>query len=361
MISLDAFRGITIAGMILVNNPGTWSDVHPALRHAAWDGWTPADVIFPFFLFIVGVAITLSIGAHAAPGQRRWRRCGKITRRALLIFALGVFLNGFPRFDWSVLRIPGVLQRIAVCYFCASLIVLTMGVRAQALTAVALVAVYWVLMRFVPVHVTGGSGAEANLAAYIDARWLHGHLLHAAWDPEGLLTTLPALATTLAGVLTGAWLRSGRPHAERIAGLVVFGNLGLVLGGILNVWWPINKSLWTGSYVLLTGGMALSVLGVCDWLVDFKGYRRWATPFVVFGTNPIVAYVLSSLTAKAMLLWPVTLADGATINLQEYVFATFFAPLASAANASLLYASTYVLLWLGITAVLYRNGAVIKI
>jgi predicted acyltransferase len=363
LVALDAFRGITIAAMILVNNPGTWNDVYPALQHAVWNGWTPTDLIFPFFLFIVGVAITLSIGAGVSPGQNRLHLCGKIVRRALLIFALGIFLNGFPRFDWSVLRIPGVLQRIAVCYFFASLIVLTVGVRAQALTAVALVAGYWVLMHFVPVPGYGAGGLEptTNLAAYVDDTLLHGHLLHAGWDPEGVLTTLPALATTLAGVLTGVWLRSGRPHGERIAGLLVAGNLGLVLGEILDAWWPINKNLWTGSYVLLTAGMALNVLGACDWLIDFKGYRRWATPFVVFGMNPIVAYVLSSLTAKAMLLWPVGQPDGSMINLQQYVFATFFAPMATAASASLFYALAYVLLWLGITAVLYRNRAVIKI
>jgi len=363
LVALDAFRGITIAAMILVNNPGTWNDVYPSLQHAAWNGWTPTDLIFPFFLFIVGVAVTLSIGERPPPGQMRWQLGVKIVRRGLLICALGLFLNGFPRFDWSVLRIPGVLQRIAACYLFASLIVLTMGVRAQAAIAVALVGGYWALMRFVPVpaYGVGGLQPETNLAAYVDDTLLHGHLLHAGWDPEGLLTTLPALATTLAGVLTGVWLRAGRPHAERIAALLVAGNLAVALGGLLDAWWPINKSLWTGSYVLLTAGMALNVLGVCDWLIDFKGYRRWATPFVVFGMNPIVAYVLSSLTAKAMLLWPVTRTDGSITNLQQYVFQTFFGPVGSALNASLFYALAYVLFWLGITAVLYRNRAVIKI
>jgi predicted acyltransferase len=363
LLALDAFRGITIAAMILVNNPGTWSDVYAPLQHAAWNGWTPTDLVFPFFLFIVGVAITFSLVPRRRRGDSWPELLAKITRRTLIIFALGIILNGFPYFDWSVLRIPGVLQRIAVCYFFAAILALTLSLRGQAIATVLLLIGYWAAMKLVPIpgHHAGGLGPSSNLAAHIDAWLLHGHLLHRRWDPEGILSTLPAIATTLSGVLTGHWLRSSRAPLERVAGLFVAGNVGLALGVIMDVWLPINKNLWTSSYVLFTSGMALNLLAMCYWLIDVKGYQRWAKPFVIYGTNPIVAYMLSSLMAKVMLLWHVTLANGEHIHLRRYVFDTFFLSLASPIDASLLYAVAYVLFWLGITAILYRKRIFIKI
>lgn len=363
LASLDAFRGMTIAAMILVNNPGAWSDVYAPLRHAAWNGWTPADLIFPFFLFIMGVALTLSVGQRRVDGVARRRLYGEVVRRTLLIFALGIFLNGFPLFDWSALRLPGVLQRIAVCYGVAALSVLTMGIRGQALAAALLVIGYWVVTAFVPVpgQRAGGFDPDANLAAYIDDALMHGHLMHDTWDPEGLLSTLPAIATTLLGVLTGHWLRSARAPAARVAGIGLVGFGATACGLLMDRWCPINKSLWTASYVVFTAGMALLVLAVCCWTIDVRGYRRWATPFIAYGRNPIVAYVLSSLVAKEMLLWQVTRRDGSTVDLARDIFETFFLPLAAPVNASLLYAFAYVLLWLGVASYLYRQGVLIKI
>lgn len=362
-VSLDAFRGITIAGMILVNNPGSYMDVYGPLQHAVWNGWTPTDLIFPFFLFIVGVAVTMSIGPLAVASIGRVQIAGKVLRRAALIFGLGIFLNGFPLFDWSTLRIPGVLQRIALCYSGAALIVLTTDVRRQEFAAIGLILGYWMLMMLVrtPGGTGGELGPETNLAAYVDRHVLSGHLLHPGWDPEGLLSTLPALATTLFGVLTGSWLRSPRSPTERVAGLLIAGTAGVMLGLVMDNWFPINKGLWSSSYAVFSPGMALIVLGGCSWLIDCKGYRRWATPFVAYGMNPIVAYVLSSLTAKIMLLWTVTQADGSTVPVQQYLFAHMFSPLASPASASLLYAVAYVLMWLGIASLLYRRGIFIKI
>ncbi|HUI26377.1 MAG TPA: DUF5009 domain-containing protein [Candidatus Kryptonia bacterium] len=361
--SLDAFRGLTVAAMIFVNNPGTWRHLYPALRHADWNGCTLADLVFPFFLFIVGVAITFSLAAAQRDGAKRLQLLVKVLRRTIIIFGLGLFLNGFPFFNFGSLRIPGVLQRIALCYCFASLTVMSVGTRGQAgITALLLVG-YWIALRWIPVpgHDAGALQRGANLAAYIDSLWLHDHMLRSHWDPEGVLSTLPALATTLCGVLTGHWLRSPRAKLERTVGLFVAGNVGIMLGLIVDFWFPINKSLWTSSYVLFTAGAALNVLGLCYWLIDVRGYQRWAQPFVIYGTNPILAYLLPSLLDKALLSGSVTRRDGTTVLLKTHVFERWFLPWASRAHASVLYAATDVLLWLGVMAILYRRRIFIKI
>jgi len=356
--SLDAFRGITIAAMIVVNNPGTWDDIYAPLRHAAWNGWTPADLIFPFFLFIIGVAITFSLEQRHGRGVRTRDIILSVARRTLLIFALGIFLNGFPLFDWSVLRIPGVLQRIALCYGAASLVALVCGIRGQCITALALVIGYSMVMAWSP---TDGLTPGATVGARIDDLLLRGHLLHDGWDPEGVLSTFPAIATTLVGVLAGQWLRSPRAATARVAGLAVAGFAAVALGLLMDRWCPINKNLWSASYVVFTAGAALGGLAVCYWLIDVRGYRRWATPFIVYGMNPIVAYVLSTLIAKEMLLWRVARRDGRVLDLHRYVFESIFLPLARPVDASLLYAVAYAVVWLGVAAVLYRNRVLIKI
>jgi predicted acyltransferase len=360
--SLDAFRGIAIAGMILVNNPGTWADVYAPLRHAVGNGCTAADLIFPFFLFIVGTAITFAVGQRARDGTTRRRLLLRVLRRAVLIFGLGIFLNGFPLFDWSEVRIPGVLQRVAVCYAITSLLVVRMSVRGQVVTAALLLVGYASAMRLVriPTEVAAGGGADANLAAYID-HWLMGdRLVHSGADPEGVLSTLPAIATTLFGALAGYRLQRQRPW-RCVAELAVVGAGGMLLGLLWARWLPMNKTLWTPSFTLFTGGVALEVLALCYGLIDCLGVRRWATPFVVYGTNPIVAYVLSSLMTKTLLLWQVVQSNGARITLQQDIFQQVFLRWARPINASLLYAMSYVLLWLAITSVLYRNRVMIKI
>jgi predicted acyltransferase len=335
--------------------------VYWPLRHSEWNGCTPADLIFPFFLFIVGVAITLSLVESLERGADRRQLVAKMLRRTLTVFALGIILNGFPRFDWSVLRVPGVLQRIAICYCAASTAVLTLGLRGQSCLAALLVIGYWAVMALFPGPAGPGLTPEGNLAAYIDRTLLHGHLLFDDWDPEGLLSTLPAIATTLGGVLAGHWLRAARGRSERAWGLFVGGVGALAIGLLLGVWCPINKNLWSSSFAVFSAGVALSVFALCYWLIDVRGYRRWALPFAVYGTNPIVAYVLSSLLAKTLLLWTVPAPAGARIPFQQYVFDTVFLRLARPVDASLLYALAYVTLWFGITAFLYRQRIVIKI
>ncbi|MGH7347743.1 MAG: acyltransferase family protein, partial [Candidatus Rokuibacteriota bacterium] len=220
LLSVDALRGLTVAAMVLVNNPGTWGAIYPPLRHAEWHGWTATDVIFPFFVFIVGVAIPLALGPRVARAGRRPAML-KILRRSIVIFALGIVLNGFPWFVWATLRIPGVLQRIAVCYLVAAVIYLLTSTRAQAIIASGLLLGYWLVMTVVPVsgYGAGDLSPEGNLAAYLDRALLGPHIWQFAkvYDPEGILSTVPAVATALLGVLTGTWLRSGR-RSEVIAG-----------------------------------------------------------------------------------------------------------------------------------------------
>ncbi|HVN85558.1 MAG TPA: heparan-alpha-glucosaminide N-acetyltransferase domain-containing protein [Candidatus Binatia bacterium] len=355
LVALDVFRGMTVAAMILVNNPGEYAAVYRPLQHAEWNGCTPTDLIFPFFLFITGVAIPFSLASTSESG---WRLRGRITRRALVVFALGIFLNGFPAFTWSTLRIPGVLQRIALCYGCASLVVLELSIPAQALTALFFVAGYWFAMTWVP----SAASPDANPAARLDNYLMHGHLLHDAWDPEGVLSTLPAIATTLCGALTGHWLRTSHPIAERIRLLWIWGALGLCAGLMVDDrWWPMNKSLWTGSFVLFTTGAALLMLGLCLWVCEFPGGTAWTKPFAAFGSNPIVAYVLSVLVAKLLYLWRIPRADGSLTAASHYVFERIFLPIATPFDASLLYAVGYTLLWLLVSSFLYRRHVLIRI
>ena len=349
--------------MILVNNPGTWSAIYPPLQHADWHGWTPTDLIFPFFLFIIGVSMTYSFAARLESGAAQRQLALHVLRRSAIIFALGLFLNGFPYFDLSKIRVPGVLQRIAVCYLCAALIYLWTQRRGQLAAIAGLLAGYWAVMTLVPVpgFGTGRLDADGNLAAYIDRALMLGHLWKPTWDPEGLLSTFPATATVLLGGLAGEWLHSGRNRGAEALGLVAWGAAGLAAGQIWDVWFPINKNLWTSSYVIFTAGFAAVLLGLCYWIIDIKGWRRWAAPFVVYGMNAIAVFTLSGVVAKISILWKFSLDDGRTIALKTLVFEKVFLSVASPINASLLFALSYVLLWLGLMWILYARRIFIKI
>jgi predicted acyltransferase len=367
MLSLDVFRGLTIAGMILVNNPGTWGAIYGPLKHAEWHGWTPTDLIFPFFLFIVGISITLAFARRVESGDDQYDLLLKVFKRSAIIFGLGLFLNGFPYFDLAEIRIPGVLQRIAVCYLIASLIFLKTSWRTQALVAIALLLVYWVLMTVVPVPGFGAGNLdkEGNLAAYID-RWLLGsHIWKGGvvYDPEGLLSTMPSVSTTLAGILAGHWLRSGRTQLEKVGGLFFAGACAVAVGWAWHSFFPINKSLWTSSYVVFTAGMALQLLAICYWLVDIKGYRVWARPFIIFGVNALALFVFSGLLSRLMTdrHWQLMRAGGKMGNLQTFIFDNLFASWASPINASLFYALVYILFWLLLMWLLYRKDIFIKV
>jgi predicted acyltransferase len=363
MASLDVFRGLTIAGMILVNNPGSWEAIYSPLEHAAWHGWTPTDLVFPFFLFIVGVSITLALNRRAEGGGPKRAIYLKIIRRSLIIFALGLFLAGFPRYDLSTLRIPGVLQRIAVCYLIASVIFLNTKWRTQAVVAVSLLLLYWVVMILIPApgFDAGDLSMEGNLAAYVDRTLFGRHTWKPLYDPEGILSTLPAIATTLAGVLTGHWLRLRRSELEKVSGMFVAGASLVVAGWAWGFWFPINKALWTSSYVLLTAGLALQLLAVCFWLIHIKGMRRWTKPFLIFGTNALAVYFLSELFSRITSLVTFTRADGSTVDLQTFVYENLLASWASPKSASLMFAICIVLLWLLMAALLYSKRIFIKV
>ncbi len=355
LVSLDAFRGFTIAGMILVNNPGTRTAYAP-LRHAQWNGWTPTDLVFPFFLFIMGVSMNLSFARRQ--DSARGGIYLKILRRALIIFALGVFLNAFPDFDWGTLRIAGVLQRIAVVYLVASVIVINAGIKTEAVIAGAFLVIYWLLMRFVPVpgYGAGNLTPEGNLATYLDSLLLPGRLYRQIWDPEGLLSTIPAIATGLLGHLTGFLIRS-KLDKIRIAGwLFVLGWVGMLAGWVWSIWFPINKNIWTSSYVLFTAGAALEFLGICYWLIDVYGWRRWAHPAVVFGMNAILVYVLSGIVGDML---GVIEVGGVTLKewIVKHLFVWWMAPI----DASLLFAILYVVLWWLVMDLFYRRRIFIKI
>ena len=360
LVSLDVFRGITIAGMILVNNPGTWEHIYWPLQHASWHGWTPTDLVFPFFLFIVGIAIPLAFANRLERGGSRRDLYIKIVKRTVIIFAIGLFLNGFPYFALAEYRIPGVLQRIAVCYFFASVIFLNTKVRTQIAITIGLLIFYWALVKLVPApgYAAGDLTKEGSLPSYIDRVVLGKHVWSQArvYDPEGILSTIPAIATTLMGVLTGHWLRTEKTRYEKTAGMFVAGAACVALGWAWNSFFPINKALWTSSYVLFTGGLALQFLAFCYWLIDIKGYRRWAKPFEVFGLNAIALYVVAGLMAS--LLGEIKL--GGT-PLGAWIYNTLFASWASPVNASLAFAISFVLVCLGLMWILYHRKIFLKI
>lgn len=347
LLALDIFRGVTIAGMILVNNPGDWKHVYAQLRHAEWHGCTATDLVFPFFVFILGVAIPLAFRRRRGEGADERALVLRILRRAAILFALGLVLNVFPL--RLPVRIPGVLQRIGLVYAAASLLVLKTGPRAWAAAAVALGAGYGVAVGFGAFDLSPGG----NLAAWLDRALLGpAHLYTPQYDPEGLLSTLPAIATALSGALAGRFLLDpARSPPARVRGLVAAGVVLAALGLAADAWIPINKSLWTPSYVLLTSGLALVSLAACYVATDIAGYKRWARPLVLFGVNPIAAFFLSSLLARTL----------SVLSAKRWLYGHVFARGASTELTSLAYAVAYVLGWLAVMAWLDRRRIYIKV
>jgi predicted acyltransferase len=380
MVSLDVFRGMTIAAMILVNDPGSWNNIYAPLEHAEWNGWTPTDLIFPFFLFIAGVSMTLSFSSRIARGVTRGAMAIHVLRRSALIFAIGLFLNGFPFFDLHTIRIMGVLQRIALCYLAAGMLYLgTMRreisadnkayVRGNlgAIAGVALVLLvgYWALMIFVPVpgYGAGQLGKDENLGAYIDRALMDGHLWSESktWDPEGFLSTLPAIATALIGILAGEWMRSKRSGTRKVYGLLISGAALMLAGRLLDPYFPINKNLWTSTFVLFTGGFAMLLLAVCYWIVDLRGARKWAAPFLVFGMNAILAYALAAVVSETSIDFELTGAGGRAETLHGWMYNNFFVPYMTPKNASLAFGLFFVALILAPLWPLYRKQIFVRV
>ncbi len=370
LLSLDVFRGITIAGMILVNNPGTWSAIYPPLEHAKWNGCTPTDVIFPFFLFIVGVAIPFAIGKRIEKGDSHSKIILQIIRRSIILFGLGFFLACFPfglfghHFDLSTIRIPGVLQRISVVYLAASILYLKTGLKAQIIIGAVILIVYCALMTLVPVPGVGYANLEptTNLAAWLDRTVLGNHLWSGTkvWDPEGILSTFPAIVTCIMGLVTGWWLRTDKDKITKTVWLYVMGSICMTLGYVWDGWFPINKSIWTSSYVLYTGGLALLFLGFCYWFIDVRNSKWWIKPFQVYGLNAITVFFLSGFFGRLFYFIKVPYGNE-EVGLSTYLFNTFYLPLLDPINASLLWAITYILGMLGLMWILYAKKIVIKV
>ena len=353
LLSLDVFRGATIAAMILVNNPGSSAAFAP-LKHADWDGWTPTDLIFPFFLFIVGVSLVFSSDSRLAHGASRRELVLHTLQRAAIIFGIGFALNFLFQPHLATVRIPGVLQRIAVAYLAAALITLYTGARGRIIWIAALLIGYWLVMCYLPVPGYGVPGHQLrllhpdhNLAAWLDRKLMFGHLFERTRDPEGLLSTLPAIATVLCGVLTGQWLRSRRTPRQKAAWMLGYGVAGLLAGELWNVWFPINKKLWTSSFVLLTAGCALVALALCYWVCDVKLFRRWwSKPLIVFGSNAIAAYVLADVLSSLLYGWRIH-SGHKILTLQDYLYRTSFSGIPSKPFGSLLYSIGFVVIcWL---------------
>lgn len=363
LASLDVFRGLTVAGMLLVNNPGTWSTIYDPLEHAAWHGWTPTDLIFPFFLFIVGVSMAFSLVPRLEAGDPPRTLFARAAKRSALLVLLGLLLTTFPYYtlDLAHLRLPGVLQRIGLAFLLASAVVLFTRHRAQMVITAALLLGYWAAMMLVPVpgYGAGDLSKDGSLAAYVDRTVLGTNHLWASartWDPEGLLSTLPAVATVLLGVFAGRWMRSARPAADRLVGMFLAGNAAVMIGLAWNAAFPINKNLWTSSYVVFTAGLALHTLAVCYWMVDVRGWRRWATPFVWFGMNAIAAFFLSGIVARLL-----NLVKPGGVALKQRIYETAFASWLPAHDASLAFALCFVAVFAALMGLMYRRRLFIKV
>ena len=363
LLSLDAFRGLTVAAMILVNNPGDWGHIYAPLEHAVWHGCTPTDLVFPFFLFIVGVSITFSLGDLPQQPEQHCTAVRKILIRGLKLFALGLFLNLFPRFDPTTVRILGVLQRIALVYVICSIIFLKTTPRQQAWIFAGLLVAYALLVTVVPVPGVGAANLEpeTNLGAWMDRLILgEAHLWKAVqglWDPEGLFSTIPAISTGLSGIQAGHLLRRRGNAPKRTVRLVAAGLALVVVGLVWNLWFPINKSLWTSSYVCYTSGLALLLLALFYWVIDVRGHRRWARPLEAFGINAITVFFLSGLIPRILNL--VKIGD---VGAQNWLYQNAIAPAFSDPYlASLAGALVCVGIFWAAMAWMYRQGVVVKV
>ena len=396
LLSLDVFRGLTVAGMLLVNDPGTWSSIYPPLEHAPWNGWTPTDLIFPFFLFIAGITTHLSLSSRRARGDDERAIRAQIIRRGALIFLFGFLVNGFPYFTWGAVpgvadptllqrigdrllhwRIMGVLQRIGLAYMIAALLTQRTTLRQQVGIIAGLLIGYWIVMTMLPVPGEGTIGAllldqpSRTMAAWTDrllldwSRWGMGNHIWVGgvtWDPEGILSTFPAVATAMLGNLCGRWINERRPLTERLAGMAAVGAIGMMVGLMWHWVFPINKSLWTSSYVVFTAGMAALSLATIMWIVDFQKVRGWTKPFVIYGVNPIIAFIGSGVMARLIYsIIKVSADDGRRISLQSWLYQTLFASWLAPENASLAFALAFVLFWYGILYLLWRRNIILKV
>lgn len=363
--SLDVMRGFTIACMILVNNNGDWRNAYWPLLHSVWNGWTPTDIVFPSFLFMVGVAMTFSFSKRLGKGESARSLFPHIVRRTIILFVLGLVVNSFPFLHLGSLRVYGVLQRIGLCFFFASLFLLWTGTKTRISAVVILLGGYWALMRFVPIPGHGVPGRDIplldpywNLVSVVD-RWIMSSHLYVrdVYDPEGLISTLPAIATTLLGVLTGEWLRSAKSATTKVSGMLTAGIAGIIAGEIWNLAFPINKRLWTSSYVLLAFGISILLLAVCYWWIDTKKRPgKVREIWIIFGENAITAYMFSELLASALEAIPL-----GKISFRAWIYTHSFARIPDQSLASLAYSIVFVAVCFLPVWWMHRKGILLKI
>ncbi|STX51534.1 Putative heparan-alpha-glucosaminide N-acetyltransferase [Legionella busanensis] len=358
LISLDVLRGIIVALMIIVNSPGkqpsyTW------IEHSPWNGCTLADAIFPMFIFIVGVSsvFQLSILREKLPVNLL---IVKIFKRSLILFAIGLLLNAFPNhFDLSTLRFYGVLQRIAVCYFFAACLFLTTSIRTQFIIFILILISYWLINTGFPGYSGPNLTAEFNIPAQVDRTlFSSAHLYGKYFDPEGLLSTFSSFATALLGNLAGFLLLSYCNERQKFYGLIVAGFLSMLLGWLWSFYFPINKTLWTSSYVLWTGGISLLALAGCYWLIEIRKLKAWSYPFRIFGITALLVYVLHIVFLKIQVLIQISY-HGTQSNLKTFITDSLFNKF-SAQNASLSYAICYMLFWLLCCKLLFKKARSLK-
>lgn len=373
LVSLDAFRGFTIAAMVLVNNPGDWGNLYSQLEHAKWNGWTFTDSIFPFFLFITGVSMSLSLGRLAEAGADKPRLLAKLAKRACLIFLIGFILNYLPYFNLEKVRILGVLQRIAICTLLSAPVVVYCGWRATLAVIAVLFTVYSVLQLAVPVPGIGAGVLEPgqDFGAWIDRMVLGKHtwVQSKTWDPEGLVSTLPAICSQLFGVLAGRWLRTSVPRIEQTIWMLLFGLLFVWTGAILDtILMPINKSLWTPSFCVLMAGWALIVFSAFYWLLDVNPYpavraaaARWTKPFVIYGMNALFVFALSGFLAKMFGYIKFAQPDGSKLALGRLLYAPVRALPVGPVNTSLLYALLFNVLMFTLAWLMWRKKWFVKV
>ena len=374
LTSLDVFRGIAIASMILVNNPGSWDYVYPPLDHAEWNGCTPTDLIFPFFLFAVGAAMSFSLSKYTEEKPPKSTVYWRILRRATLLFLLGlllnsfsifldVFLNGSPIENFGKIRILGVLQRISLAYLLAAIAILNLSSRNLRILAATLLLGYWGALTLIPVPGYGANllTPEGNLGAYIDRLILGTQHLYrqGQYDPESLLGTLPAIATVLAGYFTTQWLRVQPIKTRTTWNLVIFGLASLTIGQLWGFWFPINKQLWTSSYVLFTAGWAILLLAICYETIEVRRWQ-WGRAFEIMGLNAIFVFVASGFVARILLKTHIGSGQKPPTT-YTWIYENFFRPWAGAMNGSLAFALTTVLFWWVILYLMYRRGWFLKI
>lgn len=358
LLSLDAFRGFTIALMIVVNTPGSWSHVYAPLLHAEWDGITPTDLVFPFFLFIIGVSVVLAFSKRLDSGTNRKDLYKKILIRSVKIFAVGIFLNLFYKFDFGNLRVAGVLQRIAIVFFVCSVLYLNFNWKNLAKIGAVVLVLYWFVMAFVPVPGIGEPSLAPgeNIAAWIDSLFLPGRMWQGTWDPEGLFSTLPAIVTGITGMLAGILIVGHMVLDRKIIWLFVLGFLSFIAGGMWDWFFPINKNIWTSSFVLYTSGAAAMTLATCIFIVDVLKIESWTRTGRIFGANAITVYVFAGMLPK--LLGLIKISDH-TFN--AFIMNTLTGIGIEAKLVSFLYSILFVMICYIPAYVLYKKKIFIKL